>query len=125
MDVAFLKIGRYGFPYPDFGMHPLDSLPCGKTYASTMDMGRNKEQIQMTNVRLFIYTNDHASHLLAITDNTVRLRTLRINRTLNGFSADNFSIFIKVVIPHTELLRCAIFERFLIVTDKLFPIIVF
>ena len=43
VDVAFLKVGRYGFPYPDFGMHLLYSLPCRKTYASTMDMGRDKE----------------------------------------------------------------------------------
>lgn len=48
MNVALLEIGRMGLPDADFRMHPFHLAPSRITDATTVDVGRDEQQLQFS-----------------------------------------------------------------------------
>ncbi len=68
-----------------------------------------------------VHLDNQASDLFPIEPDAVGLAS--VNAPLYGLAGDDFPLLFEVVVPASELLKRAVFERFLVVADELLPVL--
>lgn len=122
MNVALLEIGRMGLPNADFRMHPFHLAPSRITDATTVDVGRNEQQLQFAQSLFLVDFQHDSADFLPVTDDAISLGIWLVDGTFNGFTRDDFPIFLEMVVAHSELLGGTVSKSLLIIEDKLLSI---
>ena len=124
MNIALLKIGRAGLPNLSLGVQSLNRLPCTVANAPGVLLGGDEQDLQLVVVSFFVNFQDHTSNPSAIQNNAVGLAIGRVDTTLDGFSRDDFTVKIKMVVALAEFLDRSVLERPLIIENKLLTVII-
>lgn len=101
MNIPGLKVWRKCFPYFDFRMHFLYLAPCCISHSFTVEFRKCKQEIKLT--RITFSVNNHTTGFLLITHDAIGF-TL-IDTVLDRFSGNYFSIFLELIIPHSEFFK--------------------
>ena len=123
MNVTFLEVGRTRLPHHRFRMKRLHCLPCTVANAFAVLIGDRKQDFQLVVVGFFVDPQNDAADLFAIHNNAVGFTVRCVNATLDGLAGYDLALEIDVVITLAELLQCAVFERPLVIQDKLLTVI--
>lgn len=119
MDIPCLEIWGHCFPYSDFRVEFLNLAPCRIPNASAMDMGRNKQQIKIPPVTVCL--DDAPASLYIPEHDAVYLAALY--GLFDRFTGNDLSLFLKMLVPPTELFQSAIIKSFLIIQNKLLSVL--
>lgn len=104
MNIPLFKIGRAGLPNCGFGVQGLNRLPCAVADTFAMLIGQGKKNFQMVAVGFLINFKYHAADLFAARNDAVGFALRVINRALNGFAGNNFTVSVNMVVSLAKLL---------------------
>jgi hypothetical protein len=122
VDVPRLKVRSTCFPYECFGVQPFDFLPSSTADAPAVDLRIDKQKFQLVMLRFFIdLQNKTADDPPVLTDSISRTA---VDAVLDRPAGNDLAIFLKMIVPHPELLHRAVPECALVVENELFPVIV-
>ena len=74
-------------------------------------------------VSLFVDLQNDSANLPSLNNDTVRFAIRRVNASFNCFTRYDLAVKIKMIITFSKLFYCAVFERPLVIQNKLFSVI--
>ena len=119
MDIPLFKIRRICLPYCHLRIVRLHGAPCRIPNPLAMDIWSNKEEFKIAPCAIHPYYK--AACFPAVMHDSKRKSA--VDGALYGLAGDDFPLFLEMVIPQAKFLQRSISERFLIVQNKLFPIL--
>lgn len=71
---------------------------------------------------LSLHFDDHPANGLPVLQDLISLAF--VDGCLNRLAGNNLAFFLEVIVPSSEFLQGAVIERFLIIPDKLLPVLI-
>ncbi len=120
VNVPRLKGWRTGLPDPCVRIQALDFLPDSESDSPAVDIGMDKQQIQMVVLRAFVdLQHETADNPSVLTDS---VGSTALDAAQDGFPGDDFAGRFARVVAQPEFFHRAVSESALVVQDELLPV---
>ena len=121
MDIPCLEAGSTGLPDFCLRIQAFNFLPGRLADTFAVCPGMDKQQFQLIMPGRFVDLQDKTASPFAVFPNHIGCTV--VDTVFYCFSGNDLAVFLKVIVPFSELLRSPVFESILVIKDELFPVI--